>query len=128
MWPCNSKLYHEIWLFIQDGNASNTADTEQIVIIYKKITAEVKVFAHVQIRGSMPFLWKQKPSLKWEPKGDIYAQSQNLEIARKHFDKIVPEYGNQVLINLIDKKRTQQKLGLEYQRVVENLAVKGIFL
>jgi len=105
-----------------DGNCSNTADTEQIVVIYKKNTLDTKVYAHVQLRGSMPFLWQQKPDLKWEPKGDIYSQAHNVDVAKKHFDKIVKEYGNQVLINLIDKKRTQQKLGLEFQRVVEEVS------
>jgi hypothetical protein len=102
-----------------DGNASNTADTEQIIVIYKKNSLETKVYSYVQLRGSMPFLWHQKPSLQWEPKGDIFLEGHNVDIARKHFDKIVKDYGNQVMLNLVDKKRTQQKLGLEFQRVVE---------
>jgi len=69
----------------------------------------------------MPFLWQQKPNLKWEPKGDIYSKAHNVDIAKKHFDKVIKDYGNQVLINLIDKKRMQQTLGLEYQRVVEEV-------
>jgi len=56
------------------------------------------------------------------PKGDIYLESQNYSIAKKHFDKIVKDYGNQVVINLIDKKRTQQKLGIEFQRVVDEIS------
>jgi len=105
-----------------EGNASNTADTEQILVIYKRNSVDTRVFSYVQLRGSIPFLWEQKPDLKWEPKGNIYMESQNYNIAKKHFEKIVKDYGNQVVINLIDKKRTQQKLGLEFQRVVEEIA------
>lgn len=108
-----------------EGNASNTADTEQILVIYKKNSIETKVLSHVQLRGSIPFLWRQKPDLKWEPKGDIYSENQNVAIARKHFDMIVKDYGNQVCINLVDKKRTQQKLGLEFQRVVDEISKDG---
>jgi len=104
-----------------DGNCSNTADTEQIVVVYKKNSLETKVYAHVQLRGSIPFYWRQKPDLKWEPKGDIYLPNQNVTAAKRHFDMIVKDYGNQVIINLIDKKRIQQKLGLEFQRVCEEL-------
>jgi len=105
-----------------DGNCSNTADTEQVVVIYQPNPLETKVFAHVQLRGSMPYLWQQKPCLKWEPKGNIYLESQNVPIARKHFEMIMKDYGNQVVINLIDKKRTQQILGQEFQRTVEEVA------
>jgi len=108
-----------------DGNCSNTADTEQILALYKKNSLDTKVFAHVQTRGSIPFLWKQKPNLKWEPLGDIYLQTQNIDVAKKHFEKIVKDYGNQVCINLIDKKRTQLKIGTEFQRVVEELVKAG---
>jgi len=105
-----------------DGNASNTADTEQIVVIYKKNSLDTKVYAHVQLRGSIPFFWQQKPNLKWSPKGEMYLESQNINIAQKHFEKIAKDYGNQVVINLIDKKRNQKMLGLEFQRVVEEIA------
>jgi len=92
------------------------------VVIYQPNPLETKVFAHVQLRGSMPYLWQQKPDLKWEPKGNIYLDSQNVPVARKHFEMISKEYGNQVVINLIDKKRTQKILGTEFQRIVEEVA------
>jgi len=88
---------------------------------------ETKVYAHVQIRGSIPFFWKQKPDLKWEPKGDIYLPNQNVPVAKRHFDMLVKDYGNQVIINLIDKKRFQHKVGTEFQRVCEEL-VKVYFI
>lgn len=108
--------------FFKDGNCSNTADTEQILVIYKPNTLDLKVVSYVQLRGSMPFLWQQKPDMKWEPKGDIYMANHNFEVARKHFDKVKKDYGNQVVINLIDKRKIQQKLGAEFQRVVEEVA------
>lgn len=40
-----------------DGNASNTAETEQIFVMNKKSSTDIKIFSFVQLRGSMPFLW-----------------------------------------------------------------------
>jgi Phosphoinositide polyphosphatase (Sac family) len=105
-----------------DGNASNTAETEQIFIVYKKNSYDINVFSYSQLRGSIPFIWQQKPSLKWEPKGEIPMESHNVDVARKHLERLLKEYGSQVLINLIDKKGTQKKVGDEFERVVNQLA------
>lgn len=103
-----------------DGNASNTAETEQIVSINKKSSSDMKIFSHVQWRGSIPLIWQQKPSLKWEPKVAIPMESQNVEIARKHFEKF-RDLGKHVLINLIDKKKNQLRVGEEFKRTIEKL-------
>eukprot|EP00331_Platyophrya_macrostoma_P010746 CAMPEP_0176425086 /NCGR_PEP_ID=MMETSP0127-20121128/11202_1 /TAXON_ID=938130 /ORGANISM="Platyophrya macrostoma, Strain WH" /LENGTH=343 /DNA_ID=CAMNT_0017806225 /DNA_START=740 /DNA_END=1774 /DNA_ORIENTATION=+ len=67
----------------------------------------------------MPFVWAQKPNLKWSPGANfLLSQEHNTEVAKKHFDNVVKNYGSVVLVNLIDKKGTQKMLGDEFQRVV----------
>jgi hypothetical protein len=105
-----------------DGNASNTAETEQIVLAYKNNNQDIRIFSFVQTRGSMPFLWQQKPTLKWEPKGSMHMENRNIEVAKKHLDKMIHDYGDQVLVNLIDKKGTQKILGDEFDRVITQLS------
>lgn len=81
----------------------------------------MKIFSFVQLRGSMPFIWQQKPTMKWEPKGSITMDNHNVDVAQKHFEKALKEYGKEVLINLIDKKGTQKKLGDEFEKVINQL-------
>lgn len=47
--------------------------------------------------------------------------SHNVDVAQKHFEKGLKEYGKEVLINLIDKKGTQKKLGDEFEKVIAQL-------
>ena len=61
-----------------DGNSSNMAETEQITVI--NTGNEYTIYSHVQTRGSMPFLWSQKPTLKWAPKGIIHADEETNQI------------------------------------------------
>ena len=103
-----------------DGNCSNTAETEQIFVVNSQ-NSNTKIFSFVQLRGSMPFIWQQKPTLKWEPKGAIVMENHNVDVAQKHFEKGLKEYGKEVLINLIDKKGTQKKLGDEFEKVINQL-------
>lgn len=45
------------------GNVSNFVETEQMV--YIQATGEAT--SHVQIRGSMPYYWRQVINLKYQP-------------------------------------------------------------
>ena len=108
-----------------DGNCSNTAETEQIFVVQPKNSSEIKIYSYIQTRGSMPFLWQQKPSLKWEPKGNVHMPEKNKDVCRKHMDIMLRDDNKKVtLINLIDKKRTQKMLGDEFERTVNSLNVR----
>lgn len=52
-----------------DGNTANTAETEMIV--QTEFNSRRHIFSFVQLRGSMPFIWRQSPDLKWSPKVSI---------------------------------------------------------
>lgn len=69
-----------------DGNPSNMAETEQLIEVVKN--DEINIYSYVQTRGSIPFLWQQKPNLKWSPKGYIIGdQQENKAVFKKHFDE-----------------------------------------
>ena len=91
------------------GNAVNYVETEQIVVFLED---NLKVFSHVQIRGSIPLVWSQKPDLSWtpRPKVSISAQ-QNSTSAEIHFNELYKSYGSVSMINLIDKKGSQKMIG-----------------
>jgi len=100
------------------GNSSNFAETEQILIINE--LGEARLFSFLQTRGSVPLVWEQKPSLKWEPKPFIKLdREENVTVAQRHFEKMNKNYGNVVLINLIDRKKFQKVVGEEYTFVVQ---------
>jgi hypothetical protein len=105
-----------------DGNTSNFAETEQIFVVNRKPT-EQQAFSFVQIRGSIPLLWKQKPDMKWEPRGTTYAtDDQNIEVCKKHVSKHAKEYGTQVYVNLIDKKgKTQKFIGDQFTKTMQEV-------
>ncbi|CAD8054141.1 unnamed protein product [Paramecium sonneborni] len=100
-----------------DGNCSNCAETEQI------FRYQSNYFSFLQSRGSMPFKWIQKPDLKWAPKAKILGDiTTNTEIAQKHFsDQFQLGIQRHILVNLIDKKGTQNVLGNYYNEVVNRL-------
>ena len=60
----------------------------------------------------MPFLWKQNPDMKWSPKVVIGSNDKlNCDVMKKNYDDIHKSYENCALINLIDKKGSQGRLG-----------------
>ncbi|CAD8136513.1 unnamed protein product [Paramecium octaurelia] len=100
-----------------DGNCSNFAETEQI------FRYQSNYYSFLQSRGSMPFKWIQKPDLKWSPKAKILGDiTTNTEIAQKHFsDQFQLGIQKHILVNLIDKKGTQNVLGNYYNEVINRL-------
>lgn len=103
-----------------DGNAANTAESE--VIIQTEHGNRKHIFAHVQLRGSMPFLWRQMPDLKWSPRVAIGSNDQlNCGVMKKNYDDLHRSYENCALLNLVDKKGQQGKLGEYFEKVHRNV-------
>ena len=111
------------YLLIYDGNFSNFAESEQIIQISQDLVPIV-LYSYVQTRGSIPFLWQQKPDMKWEPKGAILgADNENIAVCQKHFESQVKDYGSQTIVNLIDKKGFQLHVGEYYEKMVKSCQV-----
>ena len=93
-----------------DGNVSNFAETDQIMIIHHE--TDLKIYAYLQTRGSIPLIWDQTPNLKWNPKLKIEANNSKVKKSfNLHMSKIRNTYGKNTLVNLIDKKGSQYMIG-----------------
>jgi hypothetical protein len=88
----------------RDGNVANFVETEHVITLYESGDA-MRVATYIQTRGSIPALWSQKPNMKWSPPVRIHSnKDESLSLARKHVEEMKSNYGEQVFINLIDKK------------------------
>ncbi|XP_072169142.1 phosphatidylinositol-3-phosphatase SAC1-like [Diadema setosum] len=94
------------------GQAANFVETEQIVQ-YNGSRA-----SFVQTRGSIPLFWSQRPNLKYKPVIQISESQNHLDAFKRHFDDQVVNYGNQVLINLIDHKGVEDRLEKMFAKTV----------
>ena len=95
-----------------EGNTSNFSESELIFEVKNITEKKTKIFSYVQIRGSIPLIWEQISSF-W-PKAKVRL-CQNLKIQcatlKQHFKKIEKEYDEVYVINLVNKRRTQKKIG-----------------
>jgi len=74
----------------------------------------------------MPFLWKSQPTLKYAPTPEIGKTfQQSLQVCRKHCESQINEHGNQILINLIDKKKNEKLLGEHFELLINSLKVQS---
>nr|CAG8454921.1 11956_t:CDS:10 [Entrophospora candida] len=110
------------------GNTSNYNETEQIVLLdpikdgYNVTAFEGKIYlSYVQVRGSVPIYWAQINNLRYTPKLQIMDLPDMDESARKHFDEQIRLYGNQLIVNLVNKKGYEYPVGAAYQKVVTGL-------
>ena len=94
----------------REGNAANFAETEHIFVQFEK--SHMNVASYVQIRGSIPLIWSMKPNLKWSPPVIPNPNFLGSKMAAEvHFKNTKPLYGQQYMVNLIDKKGSQKKIG-----------------
>ncbi|MCQ2819356.1 MAG: hypothetical protein MJ252_19000 [archaeon] len=113
----------------EKGNCANFVEIEEILSLSEKDIQ--KVFSFAQIRGSIPLIWTQYPNFGLNPPILIKENYQkNYDAFKKHIEKVFENYGDCVIVNLIDKKKYQQIIGEHYQQIVgdykkENPTVKN---
>ncbi|CRH00816.1 inositol-polyphosphate 5-phosphatase, putative [Plasmodium relictum] len=92
------------------GDVANFVETEQIVIC--KDSKKLNVFSYLLIRGSIPVLWKQQPTLRIRPRIHICSDmNENINILKLHMEKLKNTYGKISITNLINKKFGEKYLG-----------------
>jgi hypothetical protein len=85
------------------GAAANFGETEHILQV--QTGATISIASHVQIRGSIPLIWKMKPTMQWSPSVIINPNHQaSIDAANQHLKETNVEYERQYFVNLIDKK------------------------
>ncbi|KAK5574627.1 hypothetical protein RB653_009880 [Dictyostelium firmibasis] len=99
------------------GNVANNVETEQIIEINENTFT-----SFVQVRGSIPLLWSQFPTLKYKPSVKFYGdEKENSQALEQHFKQLHQIYGPTTVVNLIDRKGSELKLGEAYEQRVKNL-------
>ena len=102
------------------GNVSNFAETEQILSFANDDSYDV--YTYLQTRGSIPMVWKQTPNLKWSPALILESNEQkNRNAFENHMMKMKKAYKENYIINLIDKKGSQKKIGDCFSTLVRGL-------
>lgn len=107
----------------EEGYAANFVETEQIVGWNED--GNYVLNSLLQVRGSVPLLWTQKPNLAWSP--PIVINKENLEPSYKHISEISQIYKSITYVNLIDKKGSQKRLGTEFENLIHKSA-KGTYV
>lgn len=97
-----------------DGNVSNYVETEQIIW-----TSTGQVSSFVQVRGSIPVLWKQVVKVQYKPNLVISGGDSTLEAFTKHFDDQISIYGDQIVVNLINQHGYEKPLSIAFAKLVE---------
>ena len=104
----------------ENGNVANTVETEELVT-YKDKEGYVNICSFIQIRGSIPIIWKQEPNLQLNPKikpeDDFTA---NCEVFKLHIEELFENYGDVCCVNLIDQQKDQKIIGDYYNSIVSN--------
>ena len=92
-----------------DANAhvANFVETEQIAVQDCGI-----VTSYVQIRGSIPLVWSQKPTMKYTPRISV---DPDRSLLTTHFNQLIEKYGHVIVVNLIDKKKDQLMIGNAFE-------------
>ena len=108
------------------GNIANSCENEEIVLYKPSNKEEIHLASFVQIRGSIPLIWTQEPSLQLNPqirpKNDFDANSKVFKI---HFEELLDTYNAVCCINLVDQKKDQKIIGDYYSNLVQNYKEKN---
>lgn len=98
-----------------EGNVANFVETEQILEGYGYTTS------FMQIRGSIPLIWSQKPkNYKYKPDIEIHNENHDLAM-RKHIDELKATYGDISLVSLIDSRGHEGNLGHQFSDKINNI-------
>lgn len=103
-----------------DGNVANYVETEQMLIFNKSIAS------FVLTRGSIPFIWSQRPNIKYKPKPIVSRIDDQVRVFKRHIDDQIVFYGRQVLVNLIDQKGGEKQLESTFRDVVNRAEYKMV--
>ncbi|XP_050296050.1 phosphatidylinositol-3-phosphatase SAC1 [Anthonomus grandis grandis] len=104
----------------KEGNVANFVETEQIVE-----TREGDKASFVQIRGSIPLFWYQRPDLRYKPSItlDTNVDPQDHQSAcLKHVESMSLIYGRQVMVDLVDQVGSEGRLEKAFKDTINRLA------
>ncbi|CAG9764063.1 unnamed protein product [Ceutorhynchus assimilis] len=104
----------------KSGNVANFVETEQIVE-----SGEGDRASFVQIRGSIPLFWFQKPDLRYKPSIDIdhsVDPQEHQNACLRHIESMAGVYGRQVMVDLVDQVGSEGRLEKAFKDTINYLA------
>ena len=108
-----------------NGNVANSSENEEI-IIFKDKENNTHIASFVQIRGSIPLMWTQEPSLNLnpqiKPRNDFDI---NAAVFKIHIEEVMNTYNSVCCINLVDQKKDQKIIGDYYSSLIQNYKEKN---
>ncbi|VIO97219.1 Recessive suppressor of secretory defect, putative [Brugia malayi] len=102
------------------GHSANYVETEQLVEYDKDSDPKQRCLtSFVQIRGSIPLFWSQRPNLHWQPEPLLNPIDDQTEAFKRHMIMQRNIYGGKhVIVNLVNQKGREKRVGGELDRVV----------
>jgi len=106
-----------------DGNVANFVETEQMLLF-----PDGRVTSYVQIRGSIPIIWRSLPHMKYAPEVKMESSIQkSISVATLHVRNILDAYSDAqgragvLFVNLIDSKGEQGMLGSAFKTCIDEV-------
>uniref|UniRef100_A0A6B2KZX6 SAC domain-containing protein n=1 Tax=Arcella intermedia TaxID=1963864 RepID=A0A6B2KZX6_9EUKA len=117
----------------KSGHVVNFVETEQLFYSPREETGFSRetpgtLTSFVQVRGSIPILWSQKPNLNWDPPIKIKPNTSEEQFSalKNHFDDQVKHYHNQTVVSLIKLKGSESELGKNFTKFVKEKTDKDL--
>ena len=108
-----------------NGYVANSSENEEI-IIFKDRESNIHMASFDQIRGSIPLMWTQEPSLNLNPqirpRNDFDVNS---AVFKMHIDEVLNTYNCICCINLVDQKKDQKIIGDYYSNLLQDYKEKN---
>lgn len=103
-----------------DGHSANFVETEQIIQFDKGGDPRKRYLtSFLQIRGSIPLYWSQKPNLRWQPDPTMKPADDQVKAFVDHMESQRLNYGGKhVLVNLVNQRGREKRVGGELERVI----------
>ena len=82
---------------------------------------DLQILSFVQTRGSVPAYWAELNNLNYTPRLQIRGVDTAIPAAKKHFNEQIRLYGDNYLVNLVNKKGREERVKRAYEDVVRTL-------
>ena len=108
-----------------NGHVANSCENEEI-IIFKDRENNIHLASFDQIRGSIPLMWTQEPSLNLNPQ--IRPRNDfdiNAAVFKMHIEEVINNYNSLCCINLVEQKKDQKIIGDYYSNLIQNYKEKN---
>ncbi|KAG8746619.1 hypothetical protein FRC10_004221 [Ceratobasidium sp. 414] len=107
------------------GHVSNFNETEQLVILTppsaSSTTSAPDAYSYIQIRGSVPLFWTEINTLRYRPDLQIMDVGATPHALRSHLADLKSNYGDVVLVNLINQVGYERPIKDSFERAMEDV-------